>query len=355
MGKRKGLAVQPVRNMGSSSLASTAEKFVVDLSGGRVPIKDEFMSIPTNQLIPFTLKCGKDFSRPDTGPDEVMIDSVKKYGVIEAVTVRPIETDSGKCFELLAGETRWLAAKAAELTSVPAHIIHVDDAEAHNIFAVTNLCRRDLKPLDKVYGWWHVRESLKLQGRENEMETLVNNEEFLKEMGLNGEKLSWRQVKYYLRMNDLPPEWLERYGNDDLTLKTGNLLLNLPQEVQITLLDYTFSEREFLDFYKIYNDTIDAGNEWNPKFFSKLLHPIKKEEEASEQEKPAEEQSPEEELSPEQKQVVETAIHFRKIKKFIVRAAEAKLRPEDYDNVEEVIADALILYYEMRDKEQQKG
>jgi len=354
MGNRK-LAVQSVRNMNSTPLSLTEDKFATDLSGGRKSIKDEFMEIPTTQIIPFTLKKGKDFSRPDAEPDEVMIQTVKDYGIIEAVTVRPLENT--KQFELLAGETRWLAAKAAGLTTIPAHIMHVSDAQAHEIFAITNLCRRDLKPLDKVYGWWHVREGLKLQGKEDKMEALINDGQFLKEVGYTGEKISWRQVKYYLRMNDLSPEWLERYGNGELTLKSGSLLLNLPSEVQKALLDYTFTEREFLDFFQLYNDTIDDGKEWDPRLYGQLLHPIKEITPSEEQEsakKSSEEEPPEEELTPEQKQAVENAVHFRKIKKSVVRAAEARLRPEDYDNAEEVIGDALMLYYETRDKMQQK-
>ena len=58
--------------------------------------------------------------------------SVKAHGILENLLVRPLKNQEGS-YELVAGERRYRAAKAAELTEVPVTIRELSDEEALSI------------------------------------------------------------------------------------------------------------------------------------------------------------------------------------------------------------------------------
>jgi ParB family chromosome partitioning protein len=55
-----------------------------------------------------------------------LAESIKHNGMIQPITVRP----NSKGFEIVAGARRFRAAQLAELFSVPARIVEIDDAQA---------------------------------------------------------------------------------------------------------------------------------------------------------------------------------------------------------------------------------
>jgi ParB family chromosome partitioning protein len=74
--------------------------------------------------------------------------SIREHGVLQPVLVRP--TDKLHHFQLVAGERRWRAAKAAGLTEIPALIEQLDDDTALEIGIIENLQREDLSPLEEA-------------------------------------------------------------------------------------------------------------------------------------------------------------------------------------------------------------
>ena len=75
--------------------------------------------------------------------------SVSTHGILEPLLVRPLHT--GK-YELVAGERRYLAAKAVGLSHLPVVIKQLTDNEALQIALVENLQRADLNPLEETEG-----------------------------------------------------------------------------------------------------------------------------------------------------------------------------------------------------------
>ena len=55
-----------------------------------------------------------------------LAESIKHNGMIQPITVRP----NNQGFEIVAGARRYRAAQLAELFSVPARIVEIDDAKA---------------------------------------------------------------------------------------------------------------------------------------------------------------------------------------------------------------------------------
>jgi ParB family transcriptional regulator, chromosome partitioning protein len=92
-------------------------------------------------------------SQPRTDMDEDRIaelaDSIGKVGVLQPVVVRP----HGEGYQIIAGERRWRAAKAAGLESVPVRIMAVTETESLELALIENLQRQDLNPIEEARGY----------------------------------------------------------------------------------------------------------------------------------------------------------------------------------------------------------
>lgn len=86
--------------------------------------------------------------------DELTV-SVRKHGVIQPVLVRAGTSPKDKrvIWELVAGERRYRAAKAAGLEEIPAIVRSLTDAEALELQVIENLQREDLHPLEEAEGY----------------------------------------------------------------------------------------------------------------------------------------------------------------------------------------------------------
>ena len=73
--------------------------------------------------------------------------SIREHGVLQPILVRPAEPHR---YQLVAGERRWRAARAAGLTDIPALIEQLDDETALEIGIIENLQREDLSPLEEA-------------------------------------------------------------------------------------------------------------------------------------------------------------------------------------------------------------
>jgi ParB family chromosome partitioning protein len=78
---------------------------------------------------------------------EELAASIREHGVLQPILVRPLEDGE---FQLIAGERRWRASKAAGLATVPALVEEIDDDTALEISIIENLQREDLSPLDEA-------------------------------------------------------------------------------------------------------------------------------------------------------------------------------------------------------------
>lgn len=79
---------------------------------------------------------------------EELVASISRVGVLEPLLVRG--TPSG--YQIVSGERRYRAARAAGLGSVPCIVLDVDDARALEIALIENLQRQDLSPFEEAEG-----------------------------------------------------------------------------------------------------------------------------------------------------------------------------------------------------------
>ena len=89
-------------------------------------------------------------SRFDGDALEELTESIRQHGLIQPITVRKL--DEGY-YQIIAGERRWRAARAAGLSEVPVRIIEADDRQAMELALVENLQREDLNPIEEARGY----------------------------------------------------------------------------------------------------------------------------------------------------------------------------------------------------------
>jgi ParB family chromosome partitioning protein len=89
----------------------------------------------------------------DEGALDELMESIKQYGVLQPVLVRPIP---GKGYELIAGERRFRAAKQAGLKQVPAILREYSDQQVTEIALIENIQREDLNPIEEARAYEHL-------------------------------------------------------------------------------------------------------------------------------------------------------------------------------------------------------
>jgi len=81
--------------------------------------------------------------------------SIQRHGVLQPVVVRV----AGDRFELVVGERRWRAARAAGLRTIPAVVKDVDEQDLLEIALVENVQRHDLNPIELAHAFRALAES----------------------------------------------------------------------------------------------------------------------------------------------------------------------------------------------------
>lgn len=79
-----------------------------------------------------------------------LADSISRYGLIQPVTVRKLDTGY---YQIIAGERRWRASRLAGLAEIPVRIIEADDRRTAELALVENLQREDLNPIEEAKGY----------------------------------------------------------------------------------------------------------------------------------------------------------------------------------------------------------
>ena len=105
------------------------------------------VSLPISQVEPGLNQPRKRF---DQDALDDLTESIRIHGIIQPLTVRRLATGY---YQIIAGERRWRAAKAAGLSEVPAVIIEADDRKVMELALIENLQREDLNPAEEARGY----------------------------------------------------------------------------------------------------------------------------------------------------------------------------------------------------------
>lgn len=167
---------------------------------------------PDSTLPISEVKPNKGQPRKTFRPEELaeLTDSIKQNGILQPLLVRK----KGSGYEVVAGERRYQAAKAAGLSEVPVVIREISDDEVFKLALIENLQRSDLSPLEEAHGY----------------------RQLIKEKGLTQEELakilskSRSAITNTLRLLDLPEEVQGLVEEGKLTAGHARAILAVPSE-----------------------------------------------------------------------------------------------------------------------------
>ena len=141
-----------------------------------------------------------------------LADSISRYGLIQPITVRPL--DSGY-YQIIAGERRWRAARLAGLTEVPVRIMEADDRTTAELALVENLQREDLNPIEEAKGY----------------QLLIEEYGFTQEEAAKSVGKSRPAVANSLRLLNLSPEVLHLVETGELSAGHARALISVSEPV----------------------------------------------------------------------------------------------------------------------------
>jgi ParB family chromosome partitioning protein len=96
-----------------------------------------------------------------------LTEAIRTQGIIEPLIVRPLASDlEAQRYELIAGERRLRAARAAGLEVVPVVVREVDDRGALEMSLVENLVREDLNPIEEARAFVRLNREFNLSHEE---------------------------------------------------------------------------------------------------------------------------------------------------------------------------------------------
>ena len=174
--------------------------------------------------------------------DERMLDmvkSVKEYGVIIPVIVRPKQNGT---FELISGHRRKRACELAGIEQIKCIVKELTDDEAIILMVDSNIQREQVLPSEKAFAYKMKLEALKHQGKRVDLEENLTSDpvglklQSIEIIGNDGGD-SQTQVKRYIRLTKLIPELLEQVDLKRIAFRPAVELSYLDETNQYAVLD----------------------------------------------------------------------------------------------------------------------
>ena len=167
-----------------------------------------------------------------------MVKSVKEYGVILPVIVRPKENGT---YEMISGHRRKRACELAGVKQIRCIVKNLSDDEATILMVDSNIQREEILPSEKAFAYKMKLEAMKHQGKQLEttsdpMEQKLNSKttrEIVAEK--TGESAS--NIQRYIRLTFLIPEILDMVDEKKIAVRPAVEISYLSEDNQYVLLD----------------------------------------------------------------------------------------------------------------------
>jgi ParB family chromosome partitioning protein len=166
--------------------------------------KESILNIDLSLIKPNEDQPRKEFEKDSL---EELKNSIKQYGVIQPIVVRKKDN----IYEIIAGERRWRAAKAAKLKEIPCILKDVDDRQAMKLALIENIQRENLSPIEEAYAFKGLIENYNL-----------TQEELAKEIGK-----SRSYIANSIRLLNLDKEIVDYIDEGKITSGHGRALLGI--------------------------------------------------------------------------------------------------------------------------------
>ncbi|MBY0123650.1 ParB/RepB/Spo0J family partition protein [Bacillus sp. S/N-304-OC-R1] len=138
---------------------------------------------------------------------EELTQSILEHGILQPIIARK----SLKGYEIVVGERRYRAAKAAKLETVPVVVRELTEQQMMELAVLENLQREDLTPIEEGAAYQLLMEKLK-----------ITQEELAKRLGK-----SRPHIANHIRLLSLPPKIQALISDGKISMGHGRALLGL--------------------------------------------------------------------------------------------------------------------------------
>ena len=223
-----------MKNSAASLLTSVDDLFTTQEERDEAK-RETIMEIPLSQISDFPnhpFKVKMDESMSD------LVESVKSYGVLSPVIVRP--KDNGE-YEMIAGHRRKKASELAGKDSIKCIVQDVTDDEAIILMVDSNLQREQLLPSEKAFAYKMKLDAMKRQvGRPKENGVPVGHHFFegkSREILADNSPDSNTQIQRYIRLTYLSQPLLDMVDEGKIAMRPAVELSYLTENEQEILLN----------------------------------------------------------------------------------------------------------------------
>ena len=177
-------------------------------SDASAPAPEGVTWVPVDQVDPNPSQPRRVF---DPSKLETLAASILQHGVLQPVVVQSV----GDRYELVVGERRWRACRAAGLKEIPAVVKSLTPQSRLEVAIVENVQRNDLNPVELAYAFQALAE------------TGATQEEIGQKVSLDRSS-----VANHMRLLDLTPDFQEDIEQGRLSMGHAKALLQVDQPAQ---------------------------------------------------------------------------------------------------------------------------
>ena len=161
----------------------------------------------------------------DEGDLQDLSNNIKQQGLLQPITVRPIEADDtnplGGEFEIVCGERRYRAVSMLEEDTIPCIVREMTDEEALDAMITENLQRQDVDPIEEAFAFGQ----------------LVKTGKSIEEIALRFGK-SKRFIQERIKLDNLLPELKQWVTKEWMTIGAAMHVCKLTEDEQQKFFEY---------------------------------------------------------------------------------------------------------------------
>lgn len=245
--------------------------------------KPKLMNIKIEKLHPFE---NHPYKVLDDEPMTELVESIKEYGLLNRVIVRPIENNTEE-YEIISGHRRVHAAELLEMKEVPAVVHFIDRDEATVMMVDSNCQRENLTLMEKARSYRMKADALSHQGKSLGQNVPKSEDNRTTAKIGNEAGDSYKTVQRLIRLTYLVPELQGFVDSGKMKMLPAYELSFLNEEAQRDVIDRIDETESFpshaqarrmrtaFEEGKLDYDTVtEIMNEIKPNQVEKLKIPI---------------------------------------------------------------------------------
>lgn len=166
---------------------------------------------------------------------ESLVDSIREYGILNPVIVRPDQTGN---YEMISGHRRLHAAGIVGLKKISAIVKEMSDDEAIIKMVDANIQREEILPSERAWSLKMKMDAIKRQGKRSDLTSDQNGPKLSAVEVGESAGISSTQVKRYIRLTELIPEILDLVDQKKVQFTLAVDISYFDEQVQKWIYEY---------------------------------------------------------------------------------------------------------------------